>query len=336
MADTSLKGRQIQISAVIPAYNIEQYIARAIDSVLNQTYRPDEIIVVDDGSSDRTAEKIKAYGDKVKYIYQDNKGLSGARNTGIRNAQHDWIAFLDGDDEWLSEYLAMQATVLRRNPDLLWSTGNFICCLCDENKKGPHIDPAMANRALKGKKYFPSYFEAFTLRMGGNADTMILHRSLFDTIGLFNEDQTFSEDLEMWWRIAFEYPEIGYVASPCAVYHLQRPGTLTEEFKKTKLKVLVDLVEKNLRTAERKNMQNFFEPVVKRLVTSWIRGLLFENRPGEIHQLLVRFDVYLSTRFKCLIRLLMLFPKATAWGCHLISKIVRCLKLRKQIIRPPS
>ncbi|MHC4386164.1 MAG: glycosyltransferase family 2 protein, partial [Planctomycetota bacterium] len=107
----------MKISVVIPAYNIEDYIERAIDSVLAQTRQPEEIIVVDDGSTDATAQKIKAYGDQVRYIHQANKGLSGARNTGIRQAQNEWVAFLDGDDEWLPEKLQLQSELLTRNPE---------------------------------------------------------------------------------------------------------------------------------------------------------------------------------------------------------------------------
>lgn len=334
--ETIQDNHSIKISVVIPAYNIEGYIQRAIDSVLAQRRPADEIIVIDDGSSDRTAEKIKAYGEKVRYIYQENRGLSGARNTGIREAGYDWIAFLDGDDEWLSDYLSMQATILEQHSDLKWSSGNFLCCLCEENRQGPYVDPNVLKKIMQGKDYFSNYFEAFLNKAGGCADTMVIHKHIFETIGLFNEKQAFAEDLELWWRIAFEFPEIGYVRTPGAVYHLQRPGTLTEEFKKNKLKVLVDLVEKNLKVAEQKNMRDMFAPLAGRLVSSWIRGMLFEDRPEEIRELLTRFDTFLSIRFKWVVRILMIAPKMTTRGCRIISKIVRRLKLRKKIVRPPS
>ena len=106
---------EIQISAVIPVYNREKTIARAIESVLAQEYPPAEIIVIDDGSKDATREIVQKYGDKVRYVYQDNAGVAAARNRGVSEAKFGWIAFLDSDDYWLPHHLkhivyAMHAT----------------------------------------------------------------------------------------------------------------------------------------------------------------------------------------------------------------------------------
>ena len=332
----SEKDTAIQISVVIPAYNIEQYIERAINSVLAQTRPADEILVVDDGSKDATAEKVKAYGDKVRYIYQDNRGLSGARNTGIRESNYDWVAFLDGDDEWLPDYLRLQTTILEQNPELKWSTGNFVCCLCEEDRRGAHIDPKKAKQRLGGRPYASNYFESLTCGLTGNADTTVIYKQIFQEVGFFNEQQAFAEDHEMWWRIAFQYPSIGYVAEPIAVYHLQRPGTLTEEFKEKRISWLIELVEKNFSRAADSNMQESFTRFVGFFVTSWVRGLLFENNPVLVGDLLNRFGKYMNKRFVLFVRVLMLCPKGTAWACHTISRVVRKLKLRRKIVRPPS
>lgn len=95
----------IYISAVIPAYNREKTIGRAIDSVLGQEYHASEIIVVDDGSNDGTREIVGTYGERVRYIYQDNSGVASARNRGVIEASYEWIAFLDSDDYWLPNHL---------------------------------------------------------------------------------------------------------------------------------------------------------------------------------------------------------------------------------------
>lgn len=97
--------KSIDISAVIPTYNREQIIARAIDSVLSQEFPVSEIIVVDDGSQDDTRKIIESYGEKVRYVYQENAGVAVARNRGVREAKHEWIAFLDSDDSWLPDHL---------------------------------------------------------------------------------------------------------------------------------------------------------------------------------------------------------------------------------------
>jgi len=96
---------EIHISAVIPAYNRGKTVARAIDSVLAQDYPASEIIVIDDGSKDATGEIVRKYGDKVRYVYQDNAGVAAARNRGASEAKHEWIAFLDSDDYWLPHHL---------------------------------------------------------------------------------------------------------------------------------------------------------------------------------------------------------------------------------------
>ncbi len=125
----------ITVSAVIPAYNAAKYVERAIESVLAQTRKADEIIVVDDGSTDNTADVVRQFGDKVKFIRQENAGASVARNTGIEAATSEWISFLDADDEWLPEKLKLQTEHLQRNPDLAWTTGNYIRCHCQATRE---------------------------------------------------------------------------------------------------------------------------------------------------------------------------------------------------------
>ena len=99
----------LRISVVIPTYNRAHLIGRAIESVLRQSKRPAEIIVVDDGSTDDTREQIVSFGSLVRYIYQTNSGASAARNRGVREARSEWIAFLDSDDLWLETHLERMA-----------------------------------------------------------------------------------------------------------------------------------------------------------------------------------------------------------------------------------
>src|SRR5688500_9583140 len=88
------------VSVVIPAYNYGHFVTEAVASALNQTHPHVEVIVVDDGSTDGTADILKPFGSRIRYIYQPNRGLSAARNTGIRAARGEWVAFLDADDLW--------------------------------------------------------------------------------------------------------------------------------------------------------------------------------------------------------------------------------------------
>src|SRR5262245_48080665 len=106
------------VTAVIPTYNYGRFVTAAVDSALAQTYPHVEIIVADDGSRDDTRARLAAYGDKVRYLYQDNQGVSAARNTAIRAARGDYYAFLDSDDRWHPRKLEVQMRYLARHPEV--------------------------------------------------------------------------------------------------------------------------------------------------------------------------------------------------------------------------
>jgi len=106
------------ISVIIPAYNHARYLAEAIDSVLAQTYAPLEIIVVDDGSTDGTPAVAASYGDRIRYIRQENAGVGAARNNGIAAARGEYLAFLDSDDIWLPEKLEREIALFDADPQL--------------------------------------------------------------------------------------------------------------------------------------------------------------------------------------------------------------------------
>lgn len=111
-------GEPGMVSVIIPTYNRGYFISKTIDSVLAQTYRPVEIIVVDDGSSDDTSVVVDKYGSQLRYIYQENAGLASARNTGLAAARGEYIAFQDSDDIWLPWKLQAQVALMRNVPDL--------------------------------------------------------------------------------------------------------------------------------------------------------------------------------------------------------------------------
>ncbi|MGO9687474.1 MAG: glycosyltransferase family 2 protein, partial [Syntrophobacteraceae bacterium] len=104
------------VSVVIPTYNRERFVDKAINSVLSQSFNDYEIIVVDDGSTDETPRVLASYKDRVKYIYQKNSGVSSARNAGIREARGEWVAFLDSDDKWKTDYLLTQIGQISKFP----------------------------------------------------------------------------------------------------------------------------------------------------------------------------------------------------------------------------
>ena len=217
------------ISVVIPAYNAAGFIRRTIDSVLAQTYRDYEIIVVDDGSGDNTGEIVKSYGGKVRYIYQKNAGDGPARNTGIAAANGEWIAFLDHDDEWLPEKLTVEIKLLSKHPHLQWCAASYY----QASREKRHIigDLPAVVRLLGGKEYFDSYFEAVAV---GDAilimtSTMIVHKAVFKELGGFDSCWKRCAEQDMWWRVAHTYPSIGFAVQPLSYMHLDVQPKLNKE-----------------------------------------------------------------------------------------------------------
>ena len=331
MDEQTGKNQGISVSAVITAYNISKYVGRAIESALNQVRQPDEIVVVDDGSTDETAEVIGQYGTKVRYIHQENAGSSAARNTGIRNANCEWVAFLDGDDEWLPEHLKLQTKLLERNRELVWSTGNYMRCLCDEDRRSEHLPPGKVDKHLSGKDYFDDYLSAFLIGADGNTDTMVIKRTVLQEAGMFLVGMHRVEDMDLWLRIAFRHPKVGYVSRPTAVYHLGMAGSLSRQH--TPTKVYSDLIERQLKNAAELGRADKFKPCAVYLLRRWMRSMLFDAHGRDIRDMLEQFDDLLGGWYKALMRMLTVFPQATRAGCFMISRIVRLLRLRKKLVR---
>ena len=323
------------VSVIIAAYNAAICIERAIDSILKQTCPADEIIVIDDGSTDNTAQIVRKYAGNVICITQPNAGPAAARNRGIKEANSQWIAFLDADDEWLPEKLETQKALLARNPELVWTSANSIRCLCDEKRKGMDIEPEKARSLSGGKDYFDDYFFAFRNQAGGNTDTMMIRRSIFDRAGFFDEEHKLAEDIDLWWSIAWIHPEIGYIPEPMAIYHQPETTTLSSQVGSTQMKILYTLIDKHIALGKKYGQAKRFAPVVRFMATSWIRGMLFKDDKENIQHILGKYGEYLDSSFKTFVKVLMVNPQLTARTCHAISKMVRFTKLRKKITRKP-
>lgn len=182
----------IKISVVIPAYNSERSLGETLDSALAQTYPPHEIIVVDDGSKDKTEEIVRSYGDRVRYIKQANQGIAGARNTGIGNATGDWIAFLDHDDLMLPTKLEKEAAIVASNSELVVVYSTFTYLYSDGSTKAVPVFPA--------KDLWP----ALRYRTPILPSTAIVRRSALLEIGGFRKFYT-TDDWDLWFRLVRRY-----------------------------------------------------------------------------------------------------------------------------------
>jgi len=322
------------VSVIIPAYNSEQFIRRAIDSVLAQTHPATEIIVVDDGSTDRTGEIVQSYGPPVQYVPQANAGPGAARNTGIKAAKGEWIAFLDSDDEWLPEKLQVQLDILQRHPELVWATSNFIRCLCEDNRRGPEMDPAQAEKLLAGREHIESYFTAYIAGAGGWTGSKIVHRTVFDRVGLFQVGLHRTEDMDLWCRIAFCWPQIGYSPQPLAIYHMGVAGSLMRE--DVEVEIYSQFIDRNLKLAEKYNRLEDFKPFASRILQLWMRAGLFSGDSQGLRHLLDRHGDLVPFGFRRIMRIATTFPRTGRVACKFLSRLVRLLRLRSQITRKSS
>ena len=196
------------VSVIIPAYNQGHYLGKAIKSVLEQTYTHFEIIVVDDGSTDNTAEVARSFDDaRIQYIYQDNRGLSAARNTGLRLAQGEFLSFLDSDDLFLPDKLSLLVRALQADPGWGMAAGQAV--LIDEND------------APTGKIYTTPIPEPVEQLLLGNPLHVgsVLVRSIWqDKAGEFDESLRSYEDWDMWLRLARLGCKFGWVDAPVSLY----------------------------------------------------------------------------------------------------------------------
>jgi glycosyltransferase involved in cell wall biosynthesis len=227
------------VSVVIPVYNVEKYIHATVKSVLEQTYKNFELFIIDDGSADRSIEICKQFKNpKIKIIHQKNQGVAAARNTGIRHASGDYIAFLDADDIWLSDKLEKHVEHLENCPNVgvSFSRSAFI----DETG-----EPLGIYQMSKLKDITP--LDLLCRTPIGNGSVPVIRQEVFDSIefqqslqdkvqeSYFDNDSKLhpSEDVECWLRIALQTDwEIEGIAEPLTLYRVNSQGFSAQLFKK--------------------------------------------------------------------------------------------------------
>ncbi|MCO7175210.1 glycosyltransferase family 2 protein [Sporolactobacillus kofuensis] len=187
-----------KISVIIPTYNRGKFTVEAVKSILAQTYKDYEIIVVDDGSTDDTKEKLKVFGNKISYIYQKNKGPSAARNTGIQHAEGKYIAFCDSDDRFLPNKLEKQMNFIKEHPKCRFLYSWYY----NVNEKG---EITKLRKPFSCKHQEQLQYCLFARRFTIRTSTLLLSKKCFKKAGLFNEKYWYSQDWDMWLRLAAYY-----------------------------------------------------------------------------------------------------------------------------------
>jgi glycosyltransferase involved in cell wall biosynthesis len=195
-SDAPEKRQMPRVSVIIPTHNRKAFVLEAVASVLAQTYGDYELILVDDGSSDGTGEALKRYEEHLQYLYQENQGVSAARNCGLELARGEFIAFLDSDDLWLPKKLAIQVAFMDQHPEAQ-------ICYTDEIwiRRGVRVNPKKRHAKYSGWVY--PYCLPLCIISPSSA---LMRRVLFEQVGTFDPQLPVCEDYDLWLRVAARFP----------------------------------------------------------------------------------------------------------------------------------
>ncbi|HBB67280.1 MAG TPA: hypothetical protein DCZ93_08260 [Elusimicrobia bacterium] len=235
-----------KVSVIMPAFNCGRYIREAMSSVIAQTYKELELIVVDDGSKDNTAEIVSDFIKEngqyaVRYIYQGNKGAAAARNAGIVKAAGEYIAFLDCDDVWLPHKLAVQMPLLEKDKSAGLVFGDAVSF--GEGCTKPITASETFDLAGTDKNISRLFAANYIPIL-----TVVARRSCFERSGLFDESVAIVEDYDLWLRIA-KYYRLVYADSLVAKYRVH-PGNISRITGDKEEKLLLDMIKIRRRALE--------------------------------------------------------------------------------------
>lgn len=206
------------VSVVIPSHNCERYIAETIESVLAQTFGDLEVIVVDDGSTDRTREIVASFDSRVRLVAQGNAGVCRARNRGISEARGRYICLMDHDDYWFPDKIERQVEILEGHPEYAVAFAAFVNWHADAGGEFP--PPTSYDLSSLGDGIDEDYsgwiYHQFLLDCWMLTSTAMFRREVFATCGVFDETLPYSEDWDLWLRLSREFQFV----------KLRRPNTL--------------------------------------------------------------------------------------------------------------
>jgi glycosyltransferase involved in cell wall biosynthesis len=215
------------VSVIMPAFNCQDYICEAIDTILKQSYKNIEIIVVD-GSTDDTKRLLERYGERVTYYYQEPKGVSAARNFGLKQARGSLVAFLDADDRWLQHMLATHIQALQRFRDAKLVFSDFAMFdhsgMILPSARFPHFKLWFDQHRIQGTSmaYGQLYWELMLGNCIGTC-TVLATKEVLDEYNGFDETYRTCEDLDLWLRITSRYPVL-YIDEVLAEYRVRPTG----------------------------------------------------------------------------------------------------------------
>ncbi len=227
------------ISVIIPTYNRASFLERALLSVRRQTLSCDEIIIIDDGSTDETLAVVDAFvrtcDIRVRYIFQENAGPASARNRGIREAQFPFLAFLDSDDHWQKKKLQLQYHSFIANPDIFLSHTKERWYRC-----GVHLNQKKIHQPGNG-----DIFKHCLKLCAVGMSTVMVKKELFDIVGFFNEEFRCCEDYDLWLRVSCRYPFL-LIDSPLTIKEGGRDDQVSHQYRigmdRLRIAAIIDLI----------------------------------------------------------------------------------------------
>ncbi len=263
------------VSVVIPTFNRCRLLRRAVASVLAQTQPTDEIIVVDDGSTDGTREMVAEQFPAAIYRFQPNAGVSAARNRGIRVAAGQWIAFLDSDDEWRPAKLERQLAALERHPD-------YLLCHCDEiwYRAGRRVNPGRRHKKAGGW-----IFDRCLPLCAISPSAALVRRSVFDEVGLFDESLEACEDYDFWLRFCARFPVL-YVDEPLVIKHGGREDQLSASvwgLDRYRIRALEKILDSGVLDVDARRVA---EGTLRRKIDVYAAGAAKRGRQSEVEELM--------------------------------------------------
>lgn len=295
-----------KVSVIIPTYQSEAYISQAIESVLKQSYKDFEIIIVDDGSKDNTDKILKTYSSNnfIKMIFQKNQGPSTARNRGINESSGEYIAFLDSDDIWLPDKLEKQIKVMENDPliGLVYSDTYFF----DSEKIWPKTSFRFQIPG-KGSVFNTLFVENFIPLL-----TVIIRRTCMDANNLFNSEFEPAEDYDLWLRVS-QKMKIAYVNEPLAKYrvHPKQASSKAEKMLSNLIRMKENIIEDG--TVREKLSDEALEKGYYKLLIRYGKILVSHGRKEEARVVLSKYFAlrgFTLTLF--LIKLLVLLPTSVS------------------------
>ena len=261
----------LDVSVIVPVFNRSKLLKRALDSVFSQSLLPRQVIVVDDGSTDDSIEFLRSYRPTaVSVISQENAGVSRARNAGIAASTHEWIAFLDSDDEWHPRKLEKQASFLAQNSE-------YQLCHSDEIwiRRGIRVNPKKYH-AKSGGWIFPKCLPLCAI----SPSAVIINRAVFSDVGHFDERLPVCEDYDMWLRVTSKYP-VGFVDEHLVIKYgghedqLSRAYPAMDQFR---IRALLKLLESDTLS---KNYRKLTIEVLIEKLSIYINGARRRGREAE-------------------------------------------------------